>query len=288
MKPREHKQMQSFSDFLTHCEIAAKDIKELEILNDCKKNLELISKLPDNMINRWKRESVCKVCTNRSRNPKRSNHFIFARFKSNRLHKPQKLNNKGISFANGIEKYSPGVKSTENHKAKLCLYCNYSNNHSTHECRKLASIPVDQRQQFITSKKLCLGCLRKGHMTKECRNRATCEICQKRHPTATHRSNQPATQANNSNIKVETVQVNEVASNNNLEQIAANTNNTVTKTYGLCSMVVPILYLATVDNPDEEVLTYALLDSMSDTTFVTNQVVREIPQSLDIEIEMLI
>jgi len=113
-------------------------------------------------------------------------------------------------------------------------------------------------------------------MTKECRNRATCEICQKRHPTATHRSNQPATQANNSNIKVETVQVNEVASNNNLEQIAANTNNTVTKTYGLCSMVVPILYLATVDNPDEEVLTYALLDSMSDTTFVTNQVVSKL------------
>jgi len=76
MKPREHKQMQSFSDFLTHCEIAAKDIKELEISNDCKKNLELISKLPDNMINRWKRE----VTTHRKHHRSYSRFSQFVKF----------------------------------------------------------------------------------------------------------------------------------------------------------------------------------------------------------------
>ncbi|KAF6023166.1 hypothetical protein EB796_018528 [Bugula neritina] len=113
MKPHEHKQIQSFSDFLTHCEIAATDIKELEILNDCEKNLELMSKLPDNMINRWKREVTTHRKNHRSY-PSFSQFVKFVQTEAEILndpitsslsgsrvidsHKPQKHNNKALAL----------------------------------------------------------------------------------------------------------------------------------------------------------------------------------------------
>ncbi|KAL8559090.1 hypothetical protein ACOMHN_008278 [Nucella lapillus] len=47
---------------------------------------------------------------------------------------------------------------------------------------------------------------------------------------------------------------------------------------GLTAMVVPV-YVSTVDNPDNEILTYALLDTMSNTSFVVQGLAEEIEAS---------
>ena len=38
----------------------------------------------------------------------------------------------------------------------------------------------------MKANRLCFGCLRPGHMKRDCRHRHTCKTCHKRHPTILH------------------------------------------------------------------------------------------------------
>ncbi len=62
-----------------------------------------------------------------------------------------------------------------------CMFC--GEGHSVHECQKLIERAVEEKRKFVLENKLCFACLRKGHCSKDCRNRAICAVCKKRHPT---------------------------------------------------------------------------------------------------------
>ena len=61
----------------------------------------------------------------------------------------------------------------------------------------------------------------------------------------------------------------EVQTNDDQEISTTSSRDTTTQSPGLCSMVLPV-WLSSDDDPSREVLVYALLDSMSDTTFIND------------------
>ena len=43
-----------------------------------------------------------------------------------------------------------------------------------------------EKSNFIKKIKLCFGCLRKDHFSRNCKNKATCSICHRNHSTVLH------------------------------------------------------------------------------------------------------
>lgn len=106
-------------------------------------------------------------------------------------------NIKGSSFATTVTSASHAVtlKSTGHKMQKLpvvskemssesCLYCEES--HPLFRCSKLNKIPQREKIEFLRGKGICFGCLKVAHMSKECRNRLTCDECNLKHPTILH------------------------------------------------------------------------------------------------------
>ena len=58
--------------------------------------------------------------------------------------------------------------------------------HGICECPEFLRWSLDERRNFAMKHGLCFGCLRKGHLSKNCKNRQTCKKCQGMHPTVLH------------------------------------------------------------------------------------------------------
>lgn len=86
--------------------------------------------------------------------------------------RPQK--NKSSSF----------VMSVNNCKSTCCI-CGRTN-HSIDQCEKLKTQPHDIKVQLLKNNGICFGCLNKGHLSKSCTRRMTCEYCQGKHPSVLH------------------------------------------------------------------------------------------------------
>lgn len=100
-------------------------------------------------------------------------------------------------------------------------------------------------------------------MTKDCRRRHTCSTCNRRHPTCLHeeRKQGPVETITNSSISTE-------------EHTSQETHKVTSHTSTLCapatSSIVPV-FVSSVQEP-HRVLTYAILDTQSDSTFVLEDV----------------
>lgn len=66
-----------------------------------------------------------------------------------------------------------------------CLICK-EELHSIAKCPVFAAKPMADKKTFIHQNQLCFGCLRKGHITKDCRTKHICGVCGRRHPTCLH------------------------------------------------------------------------------------------------------
>ncbi|CAC5378733.1 unnamed protein product [Mytilus coruscus] len=66
-----------------------------------------------------------------------------------------------------------------------CTYCG-SCSHKLEDCKGILSLNIQNRYEHFKSKGHCFGCSRIGHRTVNCRMRASCLICNKRHPTLHH------------------------------------------------------------------------------------------------------
>ena len=318
IKANDNEHIQRYADFLGQCLTAKAKIEELQILDDCQQNVMLMSKLPEWLSNRWKREVAQIRKANGGRYPKFEKFVEFVNSEADILNDPVMLDastksHKSDDNANKSNKTQEKPKSTvrstsANVKSeKPCMFCDLSN-HKTVACRKLASKTADEKKAFVQEKKLCFACLKPSHKSSECTNKATCEKCNKPHPTIMHferskslpqtesapkvpdkqmpcdekttSSSASATKSNKASAAkskdASTASTQKCSTNEMPQQTTATCHdNQINTSTQLSAMVVPV-WLSSIKQPSHEILVYALLDSMSDTTFVTDDAVRQL------------
>lgn len=96
---------------------------------------------------------------------------------------------RGSSFATAVappaeKKVESMNKREKNSLVKACLFCGAG--HSLDVCLLLDKRTQDEKMSFLKENRMCFGCLCVGHMSKDCRKRLICRICNYRHPTLLH------------------------------------------------------------------------------------------------------
>jgi len=99
---------------------------------------------------------------------------------------------RGSSFATCVSLFSEAVNA--NNRAttsynnialtKPCLYCR--KNHTMTECHQILEKSHKEKLDFSRRNGICFGCLLKGHLSKDCNRRMTCQMCSQKHPSLLH------------------------------------------------------------------------------------------------------
>ena len=298
MGPKDSFELREFTDFLRSCEAAMVNIKALEILNDCNENRKILSKLPDWLTASWNRKAN-EMKEEKNEFPSFSYFVKFltkeARIACDPVTSLQSLKQREADKPNSQKQRTHGAKtlntssnektentssnektSTASSKEKnvmTCIFCK-RNNHTLHKCRKFLEKAVPDRIKYVQAERLCFGCLRSGHHSKNCDSRSVCDTCQKKHPTCLHEERtkdqktqkvKPSTSQDNHAERPESSQQKETSTNVTSLRVVLQEANSQT------AAIIPV-WLSSTSQPTQEVLVYALLDSQSDTTFVLSEV----------------
>ncbi|XP_026059678.1 uncharacterized protein LOC113044182 [Carassius auratus] len=270
--------LQEFADFLQGCTEAMPHVKGLAILNDCEENHKLLRKLPEWIVRKWSRVVVEELDTSGSYpdlacftnflskeariacNPIASP--LLMNFRATNERSPKRA--KALNTNTQTKSFAQEKQETNGSKPKSpCFMCK-SEAHNITKCPTFAAKSIEDKKAFICENRLCFGCLRKGHMTKDCKRRHTCNICNRRHPSCLHddRKQRPVEATANSSTSTE-------------NHASLETHNVVshasTQRSSATSSIVPVL-VSSIQEPHREVLTYAILDTQSDSTFVLEDV----------------
>lgn len=131
-----------------------------------------------------------------------------------------------------------------------CTFCKKTD-HQLDACLKFQTEVLQNRITFVKENRLCFGCLKKGHASKDCRKRLTCTTCNKKHPTCLHADK---------GISEKKEDIGEDGSVN-VPKSTSCTSQGVSSTS--TSMIVPV-WLSSSSRPETEVL-----DTQSDATFIS-------------------
>ena len=180
--------LRRYVDFLHQCRTTMDDNRAMRVLDDESENMSMLKKLPMWLARKWSR----KVATYREEYgeyPAFSHYVEFVTREDRIAHDPvskilqseerPKNQIRGGSFASENRDVA-GPGSTFG----VCVFC--SERHSITRCDKFRLKTFEFRNNFVRDKRLCFGCLAKGHQARECRSRRDCQICSGRHPTAMH------------------------------------------------------------------------------------------------------
>lgn len=271
--------LRDFADFLQGCAEAIPHVKGLSILDDCEENRKLLKKLPDWIVRKWSRIVVDELDKSESYpnltcfteflnkevrivcNPITSSFFMNAKDSDERPKKARALNT-----STQEEDSTQDTQGVSNNKVKTpCTVCK-DETHGIGRCPTFASKTMEDKRAFIHEHHLCFGCLRKGHISKECKRRYTCSTCHRRHPTCLHeeRKQKPAEETNNG-----------LASTDNSTTSQGVHVHASTQYVQATASIVPVL-VSSDREPQKEVLTYALLDTQSDSTFILKDILDDL------------
>ena len=246
--------LREFVDFLRQCETAMTSISALSMLDDEHENIEVAKKLPLWLGRKW----AAKVAVHREEEGRYPRFSTFVEFMShedmvandpvtlalqgNDSKENKRPGGKGASFA--VE----GTKTVTENKSLVCVVC--GGRHSIFNCDSFKNRRYNERLQFVRENYLCFGCLNRGHQLRECRNPVYCTICNGEHPSPLHKSDVPTTSATTC-------------------AGYSGTGGTLRKS----SMIVPVC-ISSSDNPGKEQVVYAMIDSQSDISFITQKTAR--------------
>lgn len=80
------------------------------------------------------------------------------------------------------------VSAAKPERQDKCPSCN--SHHDPNICDLFLAQSVEDRTALARKEGACFGCLRRGHTSRQCKNRRTCSECQGRHPTSLHKFDQ--------------------------------------------------------------------------------------------------
>lgn len=140
-----------------------------------------------------------------------------------------------------------------------CVCC--KGKHLLQDCDEFIARHYDERIDFIKKNGLCFGCLLHGHRSKDCKKKLNCKRCKRNHPTAIH-TEKPIIKAKTT----PTTEPSDAATSKSLVTATNKLNQAITKLSDVVRVVPVELFCK--DKPSSSVVTYALLDEQSDTTFM--------------------
>lgn len=276
------KSLREFSDYLRQCEALMKTNRNMEVLNDPSENQKMLEILPDWLVTRWGRsvgqwKELVKQHPEMKPFPPFGNFVRFIEQEAELINDPHTSLQALRGDKPGDSKPATSFKKPNTAKSmntlseptpsKIsfrvpCVLCQ-KDNHQLDTCRQFLAKNLTDRKQYARDHKLCYGCLRGNHKSKFCRNRLTCKVCGKAHPTSLHGDIPPPPKT-------------EIKAANSESQAQARSGLThkngrpATEITNLSSLVVPV-WVSHQGEPLNERLVYAMLDTQSDTTFVLDK-----------------
>ena len=97
-----------------------------------------------------------------------------------------KAKKSGTSFASDSRADLPTPGGANGKSFGTCYFC--GEKHSIQVCENFASQTFNYRQQYTRNHQLCFGCLVRGHIVRDCKNKKVCKKCQRGHPTSMHKT----------------------------------------------------------------------------------------------------
>ena len=269
--------IRDFADFLQHLVTASRALPELKRFDDSEEINKMLQRLPEELSRRWSLK-VVDTKEEKGRLPTLSE---FSRY----VEREAKAMNEPSLFISTIEHQTEPQKRAKTHKTQQeeitvpqgdvmqeCILCEM-NNHSTAEVGRLQKKPTDERNAFVRKNGLCFACLLKaGHISKDCPKRAKCKICSKNHPTALHADK---TEEKNHPTKLHADTTEESPTNIGATTHRTSSNEHLSVAQNKTSMTLPV-WIHHVSDPAREILVYAMMDTQSDTSFITEKTAREI------------
>ena len=286
--PDNSKAFQDFGDFLHTLQEAMPYVDGLKVLDDYVQIQDIAAKLPHWCNNRWTR-LVTTTMNEGNSYPSFATFVSFVNVETqvatnpicaasqNQRHTPQVKTNYQYNSrrANGLaHAISTDEGSPIQHKESSFVSCSFcaSKQHLIGVCTKFNDLSHEKKIKFIREKHLCFKCLYHGHPSKWCQNKIVCHMCKKNHHTMLHLDYYVKPEKKTSSTKIVDPKAkcsnpdHEVKRPSTVEGISNKAQSNMVR--GCTSMILPV-WLKTGHSGSQEILTYALVDTQSDNSYIS-------------------
>ena len=188
---------------------------------------------------------------------------------------------------------SHAVQSNPNTRNKFCIKCSMENHH-TSDCGHIAKMEENEKQKFMAENQLCFHCLIANHSFRECKTPVKCKVsgCDGKHATVNHNKmkvtskdqrkgnkRSPSTQESIQTPFTQVCSENHDTKANTKAPAASQTEKSaclsIKSSEETMSMLIMPVYV-TYKKGTTELLTYALVDSMSDRSFISEKLINNL------------
>lgn len=179
--------LNDFAILLFDCNNYLENMSISNQLQNPKVILSIVSKLPYRMRDRWRR--ITHKLLTKKEPVIFSNLVTFVQEEAAILKQPLYGKISDTKVPNIVKKKPSGklaaVTQSDHSDRCFCPYCKKTN-HLLNDCTFFSNISYKDKSAFVKKQNLCFGCFKTDHMSRNCTERLTCDICKKKHPTVLH------------------------------------------------------------------------------------------------------
>ena len=178
----------------------------------------------------------------------------------------KRMKNYTIKAEDENKKDVRGSSKDNSYKCKMC-----NGRHDSNECKAFNDMTVEERSKFLSKQKLCYGCyevISSKHTARNYPRRRNCKICLAKHPTGLHGykirrkdgskdDDDPGKTVKNNCASIKDVQCESIRTG---------------EVFSMCVVPVKVRH----KNSDKEIMTFAMLDTCSQGTFITTSLMEQL------------
>ena len=158
-------------------------------------------------------------------------------------------------------------------KTFLCSACDVD--HDLEVCPIFKKKNMEEKYRFLLKENICFGCLEKGHLASSCKNRRTCLVCNKKHPTTIHGMNFRRPPRTSKDPKKDSTDLSDKPDSKPPKKpevsnppVTCGLNKDSERNISMC--VVPIILRHELSKSD--IVTFAVLDNCSQASFISEEI----------------